>query len=216
MLDSARFLPEKDWGDPVRRKKSEIPAEPTYWPTWQIALELLDRALSENVVFAWLTFDEWYSISGESRAGLEARYERYVAEVRKRFRGWLDAPRRNPRAQLSAVENLCPFSIPMMRQPWHRVDVKNSDKGPMVWEVKQPPILLPRDVHILGSYWLIYSRNVLELDEVKYCLPNGNPEAPLELIVHLAFAQWPVERTLEDEKGETGLSYFEVRNITHS
>ena len=120
-------------------------------------------------------------------------------------------PRQNPRAQLSTVENLCSFSIPMMRQPWQRVYVKDTDKGPMVWEIKHAPIWLSRDGSILGPYWLIYARNLLDPGEVKYFLSNASPGTPLESIVHVAFARWPVERTLEDEKDELGLSHFEVR-----
>jgi SRSO17 transposase len=92
MLDSALFLPEKGWDDPARREEAGIPAELTYRPKWQIALELLDRAVGNNVVFGWLTVNEWYSISGEFLAGLEARHQRHVAEVRKSFRGWLYDP----------------------------------------------------------------------------------------------------------------------------
>jgi SRSO17 transposase len=211
MLDGALFLPEKGWDDPVRRKQAEIPDDLTYRPKWRIALELLDRALGNDIAFGWLTFDEWYSSSGEFLAGLEARHQRYVAEVRKNFHGWLYDPREHPRARFSTVEDLCSFSIPMMRQPWQRVYVKETDKGPMVWEIKHAPIWLSREGHIIGPYWLIYARNVLDPGEVKYFLSNASAGTPLESIVHVAFARWPVERTLEDQKDELGLSHFEVR-----
>src|SRR6266849_2177089 len=83
MLDSVLFLPEKGWDDPARRKEAGIPPELTYRPKWQIALELLDRALHNGVAFGWITADEWYSSSGEFLAGLETRKQRYVVEVRK-------------------------------------------------------------------------------------------------------------------------------------
>jgi SRSO17 transposase len=211
MLDSDLFLPEKGWDDPVRREEAGIPADLTYRPKWQMALELLDRALGNGVVFGWITADEWYSASSEFLGGLEARGQRYVVEVRKSFRGWLYDPSQNPFARLSTVENLCLFSVPMMRQSWQRVHVKDTDKGPMVWEIKYAPLWLSRDSHILGPFWLIYARNVADTDEVKYFLSNASPGTPLEPIVHVAFARWPVERCLEDEKDELGLSHFEVR-----
>ncbi len=211
MLDSALFLPEKGWDDPDRRKEAGIPADLTYQPKWQIALDLLDRARSNGVVFGWITADEWYSTSSEFLSGLEARGQRYVVEVRKSFRGWLYDPHQFPSARRSTVENLCSFSAPMMRQPWQRVYVKDTDKGPMVWEIKYAPFWLSRDGHVLGAYWLIYARNLADTDEVKYFLSNASPGTPLEPIVHVAFARWPVERCLEDEKDELGLSHFEVR-----
>ena len=99
----------------------------------------------------------------------------------------------------------------MMRQPWQRVYVKDTDKGPMVWEIKYAPFWLSRDGHVLGAYWLIYARNLADTDEVKYFLSNASPGTPLEPIVHVAFVRWPVERCLEDEKDELGLCHFEVR-----
>jgi hypothetical protein len=47
--------------------------------------------------------------------------------------------------------------------------------------------------------------------KVKYFVSNASPGTPLESILHVAFARWPVERTLEDQKDELGLSHFEVR-----
>ncbi len=211
MLDGALFLPEKGWDDPVRREEAGIPADLTYRPKWRIALELLDRALGNGVSFGWVTADEWYSISGEFLGGLEARSQRYVVEVRANFYGRLYDPRRNPQARLSKVKNLCTFSLPMMRQPWQRIYVKETDKGPMVWEIKRAPIWLQRDGRVLGPYWLIYARNALDRGEVKYFVSNASPGTPLEAIVHVAFSRWPVERCLEDEKDELGLSHFEVR-----
>jgi SRSO17 transposase len=211
MLDGALFLPEKGWDDPVRRAEAGIPTDLTYRPKWRIALELLDRALGNGMVFGWITADEWYSISGEFLGGLEARKQRYVVEVRANFYGRLYDPRRDPRARLSKVKNLCSFSPPMMRQPWQRVYVKETDKGPMVWEIKRAPIWLQRSDRVLGPYWLIYARNALERGEVRYFVSNASPGTPLEAIVHVAFSRWPVERCLEDEKDELGLSHFEVR-----
>jgi len=75
---------------------------------------------------------------------------------------------------------MCSFSAPMMRQPWQRVYVKDTDKGPMVWEIKCAPFWLSRDGHVLGPYWLIYARNLADRDEVKYFLSNASPGTPLE------------------------------------
>ena len=66
----------------------------------------------------------------------------------------------------------------MMRQPWQRVYVKDTDKGPMVWEVKHAPFWLSRDGSIFGPYWLIYARNVLDPAELKYFLSNASSGFP--------------------------------------
>ena len=55
------------------------------------------------------------------------------------------------------------------------------------------------------------AHNVLEPSETKYFLSNASPGVPLPVILHVAFSRWSVERCLEDEKSELGLSHFEVR-----
>jgi SRSO17 transposase len=211
MLDSDLFLPEHGWDDPERRKQANIPDDVVYRPKYDIALDQVRHALANGVSFAWLTFDEWYTTASTFLTGLEALQQRYVAEVRRSFHGWLCDPRCETRAVYRDVETLCRYSRAMMCQPWQRIYVKDTEKGPMVWEVKVAPFWLRRGDQILGPYWLIYARNVLNPTEQKYFLSNARPGTPLEIILHVAFARWPMERTLEDKKDELGLSHFEVR-----
>lgn len=211
MLDSDLFLPEHSWNDPDRRAEACIPDDVVYRPKYDIALAQVDRALANGVSLGWLTADEWYSACPKFLAGLEERQQRYVVEVRRNFRGWFCDPRGETRAAYRDVETLCRYSRVMMRQAWQRVHLKNTEKGPTVWEFKCTRIWTQRDDQILGPYWLIYARNVLNPSEEKYFLSNAAAGTPIESILHVAFARWPVERTLEDEKNELGMSHFEVR-----
>ena len=211
MLDSELFLPEHSWNDPDRRAEAGIPDEVVYRPKYDIALDQVRRALANGVSFAWLTADEWYASVPDFLAGLEALPQRYVVEIRRNFHGWLCDPRSQTRAVYRDVETLCRYSRAMLRQPWQRVYLKDTEKGPKVWEVKTAPFWLQRDGQVLGPYWLVCARNVLDPTEVKYFLSNAAPGTPIEPILHVAFSRWPIERCLEDEKTELGLSHFECR-----
>jgi SRSO17 transposase len=211
MLDSDLFLPEHTWNDPARRKEAAIPDDVVYRPKYDIALDQVRRALANGIRFAWLTFDEWYTSCPDFLAGLEALQQRYIGEIRPNFRGWLCDPRSETRAVHRDVETLCRYSRAMMCQPWKRVHVKDTQKGPTVWEYKCVPFWLRRGDEVLGPYWLIYARNVLNPKEEKYFLSNAQPGTPIEPLLHVAFARWPMERTLEDKKDELGMSHFEVR-----
>jgi SRSO17 transposase len=211
MLDSDLFVPEHTWDDADRRAEAGIPDEVVYRPKYDIALEQVRRALGNGLSFGWFTADEWYASCPAFLAGLEALQQRYVVEVRRNFYGWFCDPRSETRAVYRPVETLCRYSRAMLRQPWQRVYLKDTEKGPMVWEVKWAPFWLERDGQILGPYWLIHARNVLAPTEEKYFLSNASPGTPLEVVLHVAFGRWPMERTLEDDKDELGLSHFEVR-----
>ena len=211
MLDSDLFLPEHGWDDADRRAEAGIPDDVRYRPKYDIALEQVRRALANGLSFGWFTADEWYASCPAFLAGLETLGQRYVVEIRRNFHGWFCDPRSQTRAVYRDVETLCRYSRAMLRQPWQRVHLKDTEKGPMVWEVKWVPFWLQRDGPILGPYWLVYARNLLNPAEEKYFLSNASPGTPVEAVLHVAFRRWPMERTLEDDKDELGMSHFEVR-----
>ncbi len=158
MLDSSLYLP-KCWDeDRERCRKAKIPDELVYRPKYNIALEQLDRSAANEVRFAWVTADEWYSQKPAFVQGLEQRGLRFVLEIPKNFAMWLHDPHGPKGTPAKPVENLCRYSRAMMCQPWQRYYIKDTDKGPMVWEVKCVPCWLPRSV---GPYWLVMARNAL-------------------------------------------------------
>ncbi len=212
ILDSSLYLP-KSWDENRQRcRQAGIPDDVVYRPKYDIALEQLDRAKANGVVLAWITVDEWYAEKPRFLAGLEQRQYRYVAEIPRNLQGWLYHPGTTPRHPSRPIEHLCQHSRPMVGQDWERFHVKNTNQGPMVWEVKAAnQFWLQRDGRPLGPYWLITARNVLDPAEEKFFLSNAAPDTKLETLLHVGFARWPIERCFEDNKTELGLSHFEVR-----
>jgi SRSO17 transposase len=209
MIDSELFLPEKSWADPRRRAEAGIPESVVYRPKHRIALEQLERALGNGLRFGWVTADEWYAEKPVFVAGLEGMNLRFVLEIPKNLMGWLHEPLSGQ--DRSQVRTLCRYSRAMMRQPWRRYHIKETEKGPMVWEAKAAAFWMLREGEVVGPYWLIMARDVLNPDEIKYFLSNAAAGTPIEPILHVAFSRWPIERCLEDEKTELGLSHFECR-----
>jgi len=212
VVDSSLYLP-KSWDEDRQRcREAGIPDAVVYRPKYVMALEQLDRAQANGLAFSWIAADEWYAEKPAFLAGLEQRQYRYVVEIPRNLLGWLHPPGSEPRHAFRPVEHLCRHSRPMLRQAWERFHIKNTDKGPLVWEVKATSqVWLRRDGQPLGPYWLIWARNVLDPVEEKYFLSNAAPETRLETILHVACARWPIERCFEDKKTELGLSHFEVR-----
>ncbi len=215
MVDSELYLPKAWDEDRERCRAAKIPDSVVYRPKYDIALEQLDRARAAGVNFAWITADEWYSQKPKFLRGLETRGVRYVLEIPKNFAMWLHDPVSGKNSPSKPVENLVRYSRPLMTQSWERYHIKDTDHGPMVWEVKATPCWLPRregPAAVVGPYWLIVARNVLNPTEIKYFISNAEAGVPLTVLLHVAFRRWPVERCLQDEKTELGLSHFEVRS----
>jgi SRSO17 transposase len=232
LLDGELFLPQSWAQDRDRCRRARIPDDMTHRPKWKIGLELYDRAVANGVRFEWMTFDEAYGQGPEFLFELDRRGQRYVAEVPRCFTGWLRKPellyknhhrpktgraRKVPRLKAkspaaSSVEDLFRHSPILRATPWESFHVKDTDKGPMVWEAKAAPFYLKRDGLPTRPHWLIVARNRLNPDEVKFFVSNAPQSTPLEVLLHVAFSRWHVERCFQDEKDKLGLSDFEVRN----
>ena len=232
LLDGELFLPESWADDPLRCKQAGIPEQMTHRPKWQIALELWEHAVANGIRFEWVGADEGYGRVPEFLFHLDDRGQRYVVEVPAIFTGWLAKPellhkehhynrmgrkRHFPRLKAkspsaSSVKQLLLHSPVLRKIRWEKFHIKDTTKGPMVWEAKSVRFYLKRDGLPTRAHWLIVARNVENPKEVKYFVSNAPDGTPLEVLLYVGFSRWHVERCFEDEKSELGLSHFEVRN----
>jgi SRSO17 transposase len=233
LLPGELFLPA-NWSDDRQRcQAANIPEQMIHRPKWQIVLELRDQAVANGVRFEWFTGDEGYGAVPAFHFGLDDRGGRYVLEVPTIFHGWLKQPAllqkqhrarcrpgRQPRYPRLKVKNLPTIEVRNMlkycqefrSQPWVKFYVKDTTKGPEVWQVKSARIYLKRDGLPTRPHWLIVARNVLQPATIKYFVSNAPAGTPLEVMLHVAFTRYRVEQCFEVEKGELGLDHFEVRN----
>ena len=231
LLDGELFLPESWAADRARCREAGIPDDMVHRPKWKIALELFDRAAGNGIRFDWLTFDEGYGGTPEFLRELAARKQRYVAEVPRSFRGWLTPPRvvtrpyhKNGCGRGRKVPRLASGSRPAQRvdallddprlrdQPWQRFRVKDTRKGPMVWECKHVMLTVKgADGLPAETLHLLIARDVLDPAELKFFVSNAPPGTGVEVLLLVAFSRWTVERCFEDQKSEIGLDQYEGR-----
>jgi SRSO17 transposase len=217
-----------------------VPDEIEFRTKPQIALDQIDRALANGIrVSAW-TFDELYGRDGKFLNGLELRGQVFVGEIPGNFHGWVQKPavlrtepkrpgkhgrpKRYPRIAgrrpSSQVRNLLKYSPIFREQSWQRYRIKDTDKGPEVWEVKWA-IFWRKDEDGLPTrrHCLIVARNVLT-GEVKYFLSNRVPGernpvsgkwVTLRWLLRVAFGRWSIESCFREGKEELGLDHYEVR-----
>jgi SRSO17 transposase len=239
ILDSDLYLP-KQWAyDSERRKMAGISDEVVYRKKADIALEQISHSVQNGVrVLAW-TFDEFYGRDGGFLDGLEARGQNYVGEVPSDFSGWLYEPqiltgpttrqrhKRGPKRHFprlsgkslpaSEVRNLLVYSRVFQKQKWGKYHIKDSENGPIVWEVKHARFYRKQGNDNLPghAHCLIIARNVLLPREIKYFVSNmvpGSNGITLEKLLWIGFCRVPIERCFEVGKRELGMDHFEVRN----
>jgi len=233
LVDGELFLPESWANDRERCREAGIPDTMVYRPKTEIALELYDRSVSQGIRFEWLTFDEWYGSKPPFLRALDERGQKFIGEAPKSFTAWTQPPhvterpyrrrgrggrpRRTPRVVAGSrtpmtVTDMMRFHRPLREQAWKPYRIKDGEKGPMVWEIKQV-LIYPKNEEGLSArpYHLIVARNVLDPKEIKYFVSNAPPETSVQTMLLVAFSRWRIERCFQDEKSELGLDHYEGR-----
>lgn len=216
-----------------------MPEEVVFQTKQQIALDLIDTALANGVCLSAWTFDELYGRDSKFLDGLQQRSQVFVGEIPVNFHGWMrkpkivrkvlknkpvGRPKGSPRLEAgyhsSEVQNLAKHSPAFRKQDWQRYRIKDTNKGPSVWEVKWAKFWRkdeqgwPTQCHCL-----IVARNVLTGEEKYFlsnCLPGErNPVTgeyvTLRFLLRVAFGRWSIESCFRETKEELGLDHYEVR-----
>lgn len=233
ILDSRLYLP-KEWADDAeRRKQNYIPDDIEFQTKPQIALDLIDRALTNGVQVAAWTFDELYGRDSKFLDALNERKQVFVAELPSDTRVWTRKPKRirriraktgrgRPRSVPRATRrppacearNLIKYSSKFQEQSWQRYRIKDTESGPEVWEVKWLSVWRKTGRKLPSTQQtLIVARNV-RTGEVKYFLSNrvvGRDGVTLRWLLRVAFSRWSIESCFRVAKEELGMDHFQVR-----
>lgn len=215
-------------------KKNHVPDDIEFLTKPQIALVLIDQAIADGIsVQAW-TFDELYGRDGHFLDGLDQRKQAFVGEVPPNFHLWSrkpkvlrkpppnrgGRPKKYPRlaardAKPCEVQNLAKYSPSLASQKPQRYRVRDSHKGPEIWEVRWHVCYRKTHDRRLVSWQctLIVAKNV-RTGEVKYFLSNrvvGRDGWTFRELLRIAFGRWKVEACFREAKEELGWDHFECR-----
>ena len=205
----------------------------------EIAIAQIKHALSNRIrVSAW-TFDELYGRDGRFLDGLESLGQVFVGEVPSNFYGWVKKPivvQKHPKTRgkgrpkstpyvamhcpSSKISNLLKHSPVFRQQAWQRYRLKDTGKGPCVWEIKWAPFWRKDEQGLpTRHHCLIVARHVLT-GEVKYFLSNRVPgeknpitdkTITLRGLLRVAFGRWSIKSCFSESKEELGMDHYEVR-----
>src|SRR4051812_30379090 len=215
LLDGDLFLP-KGWSEDRNRcRQAGIPDSVVHRQKWKIALEQIDRARGNGIVFDWMTSDEGYGQSPLFLSGLDRRQLRFVGEVPRTLSVLaLNRQGNRPDKQVKgrAAEEVVRTASLFRSQPWQVVRLARETMPDQVWRVKAAQVWLHgKKGWSNRTYWLIWASND-ETGEEKFFLSNAAEDAKVETLVRVAFKRWNVEHCFRVAKSELGFTHFEGRN----
>jgi len=222
-LDFDLYLPKSWTDDPPRMRKAGVPAGQSFRAKWQIALDLIDRALQWDIPKGVVVCDCAYGKVNRFRQGLIDRELFYVAEIESgtivfneptKTRGRVgDSPSEQEKDVLS-VKQLAEKLRPSM---WETIRWRQATKHRLVSRfasVRVEPAHKPaKGEKHPPRQWLLVEWPRGEPQPTKYWFSNLPQQAGLRRLVHLAKIRWRIEQSYQQLKEELGIDHYEGRGF---
>ena len=84
-----------------------------------------------------------------------------------------------------------------------------DDRG-LIREVQAVRFFMRHDKLPARAHWRIVTRDP-QSDEPKFFASNASSGVPLEWLLYVAYARWPIEQCFRETKEELGFDHFKVR-----
>ena len=224
LVDTQLFLPKEWTKEKARLDKAGVPkASRAYRTRHQLALEMLAHN-GASLPHRWIAGDDEMGRPYWFRRRLEALGEQYMLAVPSNTSMRdveVEPPAysgrgRRPQRPWQHVEA---WSQSLDDTAWHRIDVRDGSKGPLVVEAVKRRVVSRTHRRQQGdqeTLVVIRDRDRDQAQVVKgdYSLSNAAPETPLGALVRVATAAHRIEECLQRSKSEVGLADYEVRNWT--
>jgi len=226
-VDFQLYLPKAWIEDAQRRQKAGIPADITFRPKWQIALELLDQAREWGLSAEVVTADVAYGVATEFRRELESRGYRYLMGITKDTTVWTEPQVSKPpgRGRRPKGERRLPKPLQVLEvarllfeNAWQNVTWREGTKGPLRSRFAavrvQPAIGYFKGQAKEPVCWLLMEWPISGSEPSRYWFSNLPETTTLRELVHWAKIRYFVEQNYQQLKDELGLDHFEGRSWT--
>ena len=202
LLDRALYLPE-DWlADRERCKQAGIPEEVAFITKPNLAWQMLQQAVAQQMPFRWVTGDSVYGDYHSLRLWLETLPKGYVLGVSGKETvniAWHS-------------QRVSELLATLPTDGWARLSAGDGTKGPRLYDWLRIPLINPL---VVGwKRWLLVRRSLSDPTDQAAFVCFAPAETSLEELAQVAGSRWAIEACFEEAKGTVGLDQYEVRTWT--
>src|SRR6266852_1229280 len=224
LIDRRLFLPEEWAADLPRRQEAGVPDDVVFRTKPELAVEMVQQAVTRGLPFRWVTADSVYGDSPTFVQGVRALDKWYVVDSSADARVWLTEPElipagtKGPRGRTTAKPK--PTTKPergdavaarLPAKAWRRLVVAEGSQGPRIYDYAVVWVWFSEEGLPAGRERLLVRRSLGQQAEIKYHRSNAPAEIPLEKLAQVRGSHWSVEQSFEAGKGECGLDEYETR-----
>lgn len=219
LIDRRLSLPKQWVEDQDRREEGGVPAGVIFRTRPELALEMLQKAVSEQIPFQWVGGDSVYGDSPTFVQCVRELGKWYVVDVSSEAYVWLSEPKfgkpgpRGGRAKPTtkpipvseAVKQLTPSAF-------GRITVAEGSQGPIVYEYAEMKVWFSEESYPAAEpERLLVRRSLNQEPELKYHRSNAPAKMSRARLAEQRALRWTIEEDIKAGKGECGLDEYETR-----
>ena len=210
-IDFELYLPESWTEDTARRKEARIPPEVVFKTKIDLALDMIARAIDDDIPGEIVLADSGYGDSHAFRETVRTLGLDYAVAVRGPTRVWcLDALGRR-HGEPSSAQELC------THLSFRRVTWRQGTRGKLSSRFAVKRVKVAHDdgtePAAREAQWLVLEWPDGETKPTKFFLTTLPKRMSRKQMIRLIKERWRTERAYEELKGELGLDHFEGRSF---
>jgi len=208
-IDMDLFLPESWTEDPARMNKAHVPIDVGFRPKWQIALDMVKRAMSANLPLGVVNADAWYGSIPAFRGGLAALGLFYTVDINA-----TTEVTRLPKEgeEIGSTLSVLDLAKALPASAYRVVTWRQGTRKKLSSRFAHVRVRVEgRDGSEPEAQTLLLEWPEGEAEPTHYTLSTLPANTTLRELVRLTKQRWRTERAYEDMKGELGLDHFEGR-----
>ncbi len=213
-IDFALYMPRSWTDDPNRRTKARVPAELTFKTKPELALELITRAVDDEIPGDIVLADAAFGASSEFRNAVRVFGLDIGVAVTATTKVWLlDALERRRGAPVGAQDLGVELGPRAFRRLTWRVGPGGKLSSRFLFRRVKVAHDDGTDAGDREPLWLVMEWPDGESKPTKFILTSLNWRMSKKAIVRIIKERWRTERAYEELKGELGLTHFEGRSF---
>ena len=225
LVDARLYLPQSWIDDEKRCHKAEIPKDQRrYRSKSQLALEMVDSARQRGMRFGFVVVDGGYGKEPAFLRELEAKGERFMADVHRDQVIYLHDPqpqvpahtgrgkaptRRQPQHPGIRVDQWAAAQPPTA---WQTLSLRDGEKGRLRADYLHARIWVWDGRETEARCWHVLVRREVGATEIShYILTNAPADATLLQLAKVQAQRFFIEHSFREAKSECGLADYQVR-----
>lgn len=208
-VDFELYLPISWTSDPDRRAEARIPAEVEFKTKPELALEMVRRAVRDDLPRGVVLADSGYGNSTEFRRGIRDLGLHYAAGILPQTTVFTVPGDASSDSRQVGVKDL---AMQLEAEgAFRRCTWRQGTCAPLSARFVRRRVLATSDPR--EELWLLIEWRDGESEPSNYFLSTLPKAMSIRNMVRIVMQRWRIERTYEDLKGELGLDHYEGRRF---